>query len=73
VTVETVVEVYSILQPTRMSGELCKWGLGLSPSRNDVWAFCTQFLCNFRRVLVHLGVTMRENNTKNTRKYNWGW
>ena len=29
--------------------------LGLSPSRNDVWAFYAQFLCDFRRVLVHFG------------------
>jgi len=63
VTVETVVDVYPILQPTRMSGERCKScskrlpqrGLGLSPNRNDVWAFYTQFLCDFRRVLVHFG------------------
>jgi len=27
----------------------------LSPSGNDVWAFYTQFLCDFKRVLVHFG------------------
>jgi len=35
-TVEIVVEVYPIPQPTRESGEHCKQGLGCSPSQNDV-------------------------------------
>ena len=56
VTVEIVVEVHPIPQPTRGSGERCKlWGLGQSQSRKRCLDVLCAILCHFSRVLVHFG------------------
>ena len=75
VTVERVVRVYAIssrLQP----GECCRIpqpGLGRSPSRKRFLDVLYATLVQFYACFSVFWKLVRDNNTKNTRKYNWGW